>query len=436
MSASIKRSLLLAAACWKNLSEQASFDRTLEAHCRQADPEERSAVRSILYNALRRAVFLERLVLRLTNRKPAPDVAALLAVALSELIEEPQKAYAVVNEAIKAARMKPSTERAAGLVNACLRRYQREKGDLDAALLSDPVVRFNAPAWWIERMRGEFGDDRLEALFETLHKRPPLTLRVNTRKISVEDWLRFAADEGCPARALGNAAAVLQKPCPVERIPGFADGLVSVQDAGAQLAALFLAPKNGERILDACAAPGGKTAHLLEMADCSVTALEADPERATRIEDNLKRLGLHAQIHVCDAADLEKWRNGTELFDAVLLDAPCTASGIVRRHPEIVFSRRPQDIVALAQQQKRLLQSLWPVVKPGGRLLYVVCSVFHEEGEMQIRSFLETHKDARAIALADGLPSQLRLMPCENPDMAGWIDGPHDGFFYSLLQKA
>ena len=434
MSAPLKRALMLSALCWTDLSEQAGFDRTIDVHCREASADEKAAVRSILYGALRRAIFLERLVGKLVSRKPAPEVAALLAVALSQLMDMPEKPYAVVNEAIEAARLHSATARASGLINACLRRYLRERKTLDKALLADRVVRLNAPAWWIDRMAKEFGRDQIEALFETLHKKPPLTLRVNLRKTSVEKWLALAAAEGCPARSLGAEAVLLEKARPVYQIPGFSDGLVSVQDAGAQLAGLFLAPKDGERILDACAAPGGKTAHLLELADCSVTALETDAQRAPRINENPNRLALQADVRVCDAGDIDAWWDGRP-FDAVLLDAPCTASGIVRRHPEIVFSRRPQDIVALAQQQKRLLNALWRVVKPGGRLLYAVCSVFSEEGTEQIEAFLKEHKDAEAITLPKCHDSQLRLMPCDNPDKLGLIDGPHDGFFYALLQK-
>lgn len=434
MSATLSRSLWLASVCWMELSEQAAFDRTIEVRCENATPDEKAAVRSILYCALRRAVFLERLVAKLVTRRPTPEVTALLCVALSELNEQPDKPYVVVNEAINAARLSKATARASGLVNACLRRYLREKSSLDKTILSDRVARFNAPGWWIDRMRKEFGSENLEALFETLHKKPPMTLRVNVRKTTVEKWLADAQAAGCPARALGGQAVLLEKARPVNRIPGFAEGLVSVQDAGAQLAGLFLAPRSGERILDACAAPGGKTAHLLELADCSVTALESDPQRAPRINENLSRLALKADVGVCDAADIARWWDGKP-FDAVLLDAPCTASGIVRRHPEIVFSRRPDDIVALAQQQKRLLEALWPVVKSGGRLLYAVCSVFAEEGSQQITAFLETHADAQAVALPKCSCAQLRLMPCDNPDMPELINGPHDGFFYSLLQK-
>lgn len=258
MSATLSRSLTLAAACWGDLSEQAAFDRTIEVRCTSASPDEKAAVRSILYCALRRAVFLERLVAKLVSRRPTPEVAALLTVSLSELNEQPDKPYVVVNEAINAARMNNATYRASGLINACLRRYLREKAALDKTILADRIARYNAPGWWIDRMRKEFGPQNLDTLFETLHKKPPMTLRVNVRKTSVEKWLTDAQAAGCPARALGGQAVLLEKARPVHRIPGFAEGLVSVQDAGAQLAGLFLAPKAGERILDACAAPAAK----------------------------------------------------------------------------------------------------------------------------------------------------------------------------------
>ena len=435
MSATLSRSLWLASVCWMELSEQAAFDRTIEVRCENATPDEKAAVRSILYCALRRAVFLERLVAKLVTRRPTSEVTALLCVALSELNEQPDKPYVVVNEAINAARLSKATARASGLVNACLRRYLREKSSLDKAILSDRVARFNAPGWWIDRMRKEFGAENLEVLFETLHKKPPMTLRVNVRKTTVEKWLADAQAAGCPARALGGQAVLLEKARPVNRIPGFAEGLVSVQDAGAQLAGLFLAPRSGERILDACAAPGGKTAHLLELADCSVTALESDPQRAPRINENLSRLALKADVGVCDAADITRWWDGKP-FDAVLLDAPCTASGIVRRQPDVPWIRRPEDIASLARQQRRLLRALWPVLKSGGHLLYCTCSVFPEEGPEQIRAFLKENEDAELVPLGEKNEGMMPLFPREEP----WTGdekrpGIHDGFFYALIRK-
>lgn len=214
MSATLSRSLWLASVCWMELSEQAAFDRTIEVRCENATPDEKAAVRSILYCALRRAVFLERLVAKLVTRRPTPEVTALLCVALSELNEQPDKPYVVVNEAINAARLSKATARASGLVNACLRRYLREKSSLDKVILSDRVARFNAPGWWIDRMRKEFGAENLEALFETLHKKPPMTLRVNVRKTTVEKWLADAQAAGCPARALGGQAVCWKKHVP------------------------------------------------------------------------------------------------------------------------------------------------------------------------------------------------------------------------------
>ena len=356
MSAPLKRSLATAAACWRDISEQTSFDRSLEAHCRGASADEKAAVRSILYCALRRAVFLERLVKALTSRTPSPEVASLLAVSLSQIIEMPEKPYAVVNEAIEAARSKPETARAAGLVNACLRRYQRERTKLDARILSDRVARFNAPSWWIERMELEFGRENLDALFDTVHRRPPLTLRVNVRKTTVRDWLALAAADGCPARALGGEAVLLEKPRPVHRIPGFAEGLVSVQDAGAQLAGRFLAPKAGERILDACAAPGGKTAHILELADCTVTALESDPTRAPRIGENLSRLSLTADVTVCDAADTAHWWDGTpvDVFKGPSRRTRCQTSDVFGLAPAPATVRQSRHTRADRRSARRL----------------------------------------------------------------------------------
>ena len=244
MSATLSRSLTLAAACWGDLSEQAAFDRTIEVRCANASSDEKAAVRSILYCALRRAVFLERLVAKLVSRRPTPEVAALLAVSLSELNEQPDKPYVVVNEAINAARMNNATYRASGLINACLRRYLREKAALDKTILADRIARYNAPGWWIDRMRKEFGPQNLDTLFETLHKKPPMTLRVNVRKTSVEKWLTDAQAAGCPARALGGQAVLLEKARPVHRIPGFAEGFGQCPGRGRPISRSFPCPQS------------------------------------------------------------------------------------------------------------------------------------------------------------------------------------------------
>ena len=271
-----------------------------------------------------------------------------------------------------------------------------------------------------------------------------MTLRVNRRRSSGADYLQRLAAQGIEARllddpAFGGQAVVLQRPCPVQALPGFADGEVSVQDASAQRAALLLAqdgPRTvlapGARVLDACAAPGGKTAHLLELADLDLLALDSDASRLARVDDTLRRLGLHAELKAADAADPARWWDGRP-FDAILLDAPCSASGIVRRHPDIRWLRRPADLPALAGQQARLLDALWPLLKPGGRLLYATCSVFKCEGQAQIDAFLQRH-GADAPTLHPGSPGHLLTVP-DNPDSAAGSAVTHDGFYLALLQR-
>lgn len=241
-------------------------------------------------------------------------------------------------------------------------------------------------------------------------------------------------EAGIESRQVGEVALVVEKPVPVNEIPGFKEGLVSVQDAGSQLAAEILNAKDGMRVLDACAAPGGKTAHILERAKCDVLALEIDPQRAKRIHENLDRLGLKAEVKVADAADVKSWWD-KKSFDRILLDAPCTASGIVRRHPDIPWSRREKDVSKLAQTQYRILQSLWPTLAKGGIILYAVCSVFPDEGPEQIRKFLESTKDASLVAFTDQGEAMISLQPTENDTKEGFLPSVHDGFFYALIEK-
>ena len=399
MSATLSRSLTLAAACWGDLSEQAAFDRTIEVRCASASPDEKAAVRSILYCALRRAVFLERLVAKLVSRRPTPEVAALLAVSLSELNEQPDKPYVVVNEAINAARMNNATYRASGLINACLRRYLREKAALDKTILADRIARYNAPGWWIDRMRKEFGPQNLDTLFETLHKKPPMTLRVNVRKTSVEKWLTDAQAAGCPARALGGQAVLLEKARPVHRIPGFAEGLVSVQDAGAQLAGLFLAPKAGERILDACAAPGGKSfAAAIQMrGEGRIVSCDVQGKKLRRIEEGASRLG----IGCIETRQMDARRPAEELLgamDVVIADAPCSGLGVIRKKPEIRF-KPESELSALPGIQLDILRGLAACVKPGGTLLYSTCTLRKCENEDVVAAFLTENSGFKALEM-------------------------------------
>jgi 16S rRNA (cytosine967-C5)-methyltransferase len=249
-------------------------------------------------------------------------------------------------------------------------------------------------------------------------------LRVNRRRVASADFLQHLATAGIAARVIGDHALILERPLPVSRIPGFVEGHVSVQDCGAQQAATLLDVHDGMRVLDACAAPGGKAAHVLELADVHLTALDADRVRTRRIDETLMRLGLQAEVRVGDARNARNWWNGVA-FDRILADVPCSASGVVRRHPDAKWLRRESDIAGFARQQAEILESLWRTLAPGGKMLYATCSVFAEENSSQVAAFVGRHADARCLPTG-GVASELSLLP--NAD--------HDGFFYALLQKA
>jgi 16S rRNA (cytosine967-C5)-methyltransferase len=265
-------------------------------------------------------------------------------------------------------------------------------------------------------------------VLEVANLRPPLTLRINRRRTTPDQYLLLLEERGLPAQRVGETAVRLETPQPASRIPGLAEGLVSVQDAAAQLAAAFLDLADGQRVLDACAAPGGKTTHLLERADVVVTALDADAGRLERVRANLARLGLAARIVCGDAGEPATWWDGQE-YDRILADVPCTASGVARRHPDVKWLRRAGDVEQFARAQERILDALWQLLRRDGKLLYATCSVFHEENHLQVERFLQCHPDARRVSLgaadtASHTPAG-QLLP----------DRQHDGFFYALLQK-
>jgi 16S rRNA (cytosine967-C5)-methyltransferase len=399
--------------------------------------ELRPAAQALAYHALRFLGRAEALRQQLAKRAPPPAADALLCTALALAWREegaPYPPFTLVDQAVEAAKRAPETRPQQAFINACLRRFLRERDALVAATDKDPVARWNHPRWWIARLQKDHPQD-WEAILEASNAAAPMTLRVNTRRIAVADLqARFAA-AGIGAGRSGDHGLELDRPLPVDAIPGFSDGLVSVQDAAAQMAAPLLlqaAPTQPLRILDACAAPGGKTAHLCELADAQVLALDVDPARCERIHQNLQRLGLKAEVRAADAAEPAAWWDG-QAFDAILLDAPCTASGIVRRHPDVRWLRRESDIAQLAAQQKRLLTALWPLVKPGGCLVYCTCSVFRAEGDEQVAAFLSNNSTARLR------PGPGHLMP-GNRAPAGTVpdnrSSDHDGFFYAVLQKS
>ena len=403
----------------------------------RTDPPLRPAVQALVFQVLRSLARAEHLRKQLATRKPPPAVDALLCVVLAlgwRAGDAPYEVFTLVNQAVEAAKRHTETQAQAGFINACLRRFLREREALVARSDLDPVAVWNHPAWWITRLQ----KDHPERWREVLHadnRHAPMTLRVNARKSTQAAYLEQLKVMGIEASAIGRFGVRLQQALPVQQVPGFEQGAVSVQDAAAQMAAPLLldglAGAAIPRLLDACAAPGGKTAHLLELADCQVTALELDPARCERIHQNLARLRLTAHVLAGDAERPAGWWDG-DLFDAILLDAPCTASGIVRRHPDVPWLRRESDPAQLAAIQARLLRSLWALLKQGGRLLYCTCSVFRLEGSGQVETFLAHNTDAAL------LPSPGHLLPHFDAKGGSVPDngsGDHDGFFYALLEK-
>lgn len=397
----------------------------------------RAGVQALAFHVWRHWGRAQALRRQLAPRTPAPAVDALLCSALALLWREegaPYEAFTLVNQCVEAAKHSAAIRPQAAFINACLRRFLRERVSLVAATDQDLVAQWNHPLWWIRRLQADH-PHAWQHILHAANAQPPMALRVNGRKCSAADYVATLAEAGIAARVQAASAVVLERAVPVQQLPGFGQGWVSVQDAAAQMAApLLLAGwehRAGLRILDACAAPGGKTGHLLELCEAQVTALEVDAQRAARIQDNLSRLGLRAQVLVADAAQPAQWWDG-QGFDAILLDAPCTASGIVRRHPDVRWLRREADIAKLAALQKSILQALWPLLVPGGRLLYCTCSVFLAEGQAQMQTFLAHNTDATL------LPSPGHLIPSngvKSPRVPDNQNADHDGFFYTLLQK-
>ena len=408
----------------------------------------RGAIQDIAYRTLRRLGTADWLVAQLVRKAPPAHVGDVLACALALAADDAQaaaySAFTVVDQAVTAIGARRDCAFAKGLVNAVLRNFLREREAWLEKAQADQVAAWNYPVWWIEAVQRAWPDDWRRVLAAG-NEPGPLTLRVNARRTSVAEYLHTLDANGMAATAIGPHAVRLAAPLPVDRIPGFAQGIVSVQDAGAQLAAERLDVRDGMRVLDACAAPGGKTGHILELADVELVALESDAARAARIEENLSRLALTAKVTVGDAGAPAQWYDGKP-FDRILADVPCSASGIVRRHPDVRWLRRPSDIPALVAEQRRILDALWPLLASGGELLYVTCSIFPEECEEQARWFERAHEDAvRLDAPHQLLPTgsgsaaepSAPLSPgthTAKSERCG-ADIDHDGFYYARFQK-
>ncbi|PKO25015.1 MAG: 16S rRNA (cytosine(967)-C(5))-methyltransferase RsmB [Betaproteobacteria bacterium HGW-Betaproteobacteria-8] len=384
-------------------------------------PQQRAVAQDLSYGTLRFYGRIESIIGQLLDKPLTHEgVHHLLLVALYQLLYDRASAHTIVNQAVEAAATfkKPWAK---GLVNAVLRNYLRRAEEFAELDTQDEVARYSYPQWWIDKLKVQY-PQAWQSILEAGNTHPPMSLRINLRKTTPQDYSASLSRLEIAHELIGHQAVILNKPVPVDQLPGFQDGVVSVQDYGAQFAADLLDVKPGMRVLDACCAPGGKTSHILELADVQMLGLDHDAERLQRVQGNLDRLQLSARLQVGDAANPEAWWDGVP-FDRILADVPCTASGIVRRHVDIKWLRRELDVKAFAEQQGLILRSLWQLLAKGGKLLYATCSIFHEENQRQIERFLEQHKDASQLSLEH--PQDGQLIPCAQ----------HDGFFYALLQK-
>ena len=398
----------------------------------------RPGVQALSFQVMRWLGRAQALRAQLARKAPPPAADALLCSALALCWDDalaPYSAFTLVDQTVEAARQHKDTRAQANFINACLRRFLRERSALIQLTEADPVAQWNHPLWWIQKLQQDH-PEQWQAILKASQSAAPMTLRVNVAHVTVPAYLAQLQAAGLSGHAVGAFGLELDKAVGVHQLPGFAQGLVSVQDAAAQWAAPLLLQdldtRQPLRILDACAAPGGKTGHVLELCPTAqVVALDVDPERCGRVTQTLDRLQVKAQVIAADAAQPERWWDGVP-FDAILLDAPCTASGIGRRHPDVRWLRRESDVEQLARIQSKLLQALWPLLKPGGHLLYCTCSIFLAEGHGQIQTFLKHNTDAVF------LPSPGHLMP-QNSHMSPSVPdnrvGEHDGFYYARLQK-
>ncbi len=392
-------------------------------------------VQELAYGSVRTLARLEALtdiLLRKPLKREDADLLALIQIGLYQILATRVPDHAAVDATVEAAR-RIGKGWAAPLINAILRRFLRESALLLRRVDASEEARWLFPGWLLRSIQAAW-PEHWTSILDASNERPPMTLRVNAIKATRAQYLRSLAAAGLTARPAPHAGngLILDLPLPARRLPGFDQGMVSVQDAGAQLAAEVLDAQPGERVLDACAAPGGKTAHMLERAGnaLDLTALDLNPRRLERVRENLDRLGLAARVVAGDATAPDgEWAR--DRYDRILLDAPCSATGVIRRHPDIKQLRRPADIAALGAGQTRMLDALWPLLRPGGRMVYVTCSLLPQENEAQVAAFLDRHPDAREVPLACswGLPRDHGRQTL--PGMDGM-----DGFYYATLEKA
>ncbi|MDE1891914.1 MAG: 16S rRNA (cytosine(967)-C(5))-methyltransferase RsmB [Betaproteobacteria bacterium] len=382
------------------------------------------AVKDYTYGVLRYGWQLKFIVKKLCKKYPSQLIENLLLIALYQLLYTNDDAFTIVSQAVNTA-AKLDHIALKGFVNAVLRTFLREKDRFIQVAQQNEEARYNHPQWWINKIKHQY-PLIWEDILKEAQQRAPFTLRVNTQQCSVEEYVKKLNEAHIDVVWVNNEAIILATPCSVDKLPGFDLGMVSIQDASAQLALNYIDLFSQARVLDACAAPGGKTCHLLEHGQSiELLALDKSEDRLQRIWDNIKRLKLSTprlSIKAVDARDINSWWDGVQ-FDRILLDAPCTGSGVVRRHPDIKWLRRESDISQLVAEQEALLNNLWPLLKPQGKLVYVTCSIFKEETSEQIQKFLKKHTDAKQ--LNSGSEQESFIKP----------DSFHDGFYYAVCQK-
>lgn len=447
--------------------------QSLTAALLDVDTSLRPGVQALGFHALRWLGRAEALRQQLAKRPPPPEADALLCVALALIwnmaptlvasralghtlpLSQEKRAnfprggpsenwvssysdFTLVDQAVEAAKRSEATTHQASFINGCLRRFLRERDALVAKTDQNPQAVWNHPQWWIDRLRKDH-PEQWQSILRASNAKAPLVLRINRLKTTVAQYIQALAAMNIIANTVGDDGVILATAHAVPSLPGYAEGHFSVQDAAAQIAAPLLLKDlletgaNDLKVLDACAAPGGKTGHLLELLNGrgAVTAIDINAQRCKTVTQNLARLGLAANVVVGDASRPADWWDGA-LFDAVLLDAPCTASGIVRRHPDVRWLRRPTDIAQLGFEQARLLNTLWGLLKPGGRLVYCTCSIFRAEGDLQAQTFVANHNDAVLM------PSPGHMLPQSSPLGEVFPDNllrEHDGFYYALFHK-
>lgn len=410
------------------VDEGRSLNDELPRRLKHIDLDQQPFLQQLVYGSTRYYFALDELINTLVE-KPIRGkerlVHMLLAVGLYQLWHLDVAEHAAINETVDAT-LSAKKSWAKNLVNASLRRFQRERDTLLAQMRRTESF----PGWLNKRLRTAYPDHYADICAQS-NQPGPMTLRINRRMMTRESWMLLAIKEGLVAQSTQHSpvGVTLAAPAPVLALPGFEDGALSVQDEAAQMCATLLPVADGQRVLDACAAPGGKTGHLLESADIELTALDVDAHRLGRVQENLERIGVSAELIAEDAGDLERWWD-QQPFDAILLDAPCSGTGVIRRHPDIKLLRKSADIKALSQVQARLLATLWTTLKPGGYLLYATCSVLPDENTDSIASFLSQHEDAQeqTLNLVADVPTEHGVQ---------WLPqaGGHDGFYYALLRK-